>query len=78
MRTHPLQARYNLKHRTFCDKHFLHAEVHALVRSGRADLSGADIYVYREAVDGSLLQSKPCASCYQACVDAGISCAIFT
>lgn len=42
----------------------LHAELAAVLNSRSDDLSGCDIYVYREKKDGCLGMSRPCPHCY--------------
>src|SRR5574343_82654 len=70
IKTHPLQAMYanrvGLVH-----KHFLHAEIHAIVRC--KDLSKAyKIVVTRVNKDGSFGLAKPCAICSAAIIASGI------
>lgn len=43
----------------------VHAEFSSILSAGRMDLSGCEIYVYRERKDGSLGSSKPCIFCEQ-------------
>ena len=40
-----------------------HAEFSAILSSGKHDLSGYELYVYRERKDGQLGMSEPCSSC---------------
>lgn len=56
----------------------LHAEMAAILKA-RRDLSGCDIYVYREyKKDGSMAMSRPCIACYTALKEAGIKYIYFT
>ena len=56
----------------------LHAEMAAILKS-RRDLSGCDIYVYREyKKNGSIAMSRPCIACYTALKEAGIKYIYFT
>lgn len=71
-KSHPMQARYNV-HRNIKCSDYLHAEIDALIRSGREDLDGADIYVARLNKNGDLANCKPCKACAKAIEDAGIS-----
>lgn len=73
-KSHPLQAELNNKHRDWeSPNHYLHAEVHALIQSGRDDLEGADIYVFRRDRNKELAASRPCAVCLAALKAAGIA-----
>lgn len=73
-KSHPMQARYNERHRKFLKcHHHIHAEIHALVNSSRSSVVGADAYIYREDKEGSLANCRPCGSCYSALREAGIS-----
>lgn len=76
-KSHPLQAKYNVLRNLEC-QNFIHAEIHALVRSGRADVEGADLYVYREDKAGEMANCKPCAACTKAIEDAGIGRVYYT
>lgn len=78
-KTHPFQFRMNQLHRPYeHSSNCLHAEVDALVRSGREDLTGAEIYVYREDRNGSLAMCKPCSVCAASIAAAGINRVIYT
>lgn len=50
----------------------IHAEMDALIRSGKHDLTGAEIFVYREFLNGQLANCKPCRSCMIALKKAGV------
>ncbi len=72
-KSHPKQAAFNEMYSLREDSsHYLHAEIHALIRSGREDLEGADIYVFRENRNGELANCRPCEVCRQALKAAGI------
>lgn len=71
-KTHPVQARYDQKTKYHGTRSKLHAEIDALISSGRVDLTGAEIYIYREDKHGNLASSKPCSSCTKALQDAGV------
>ena len=49
----------------------LHAEICAILNA-RVDISGCDIYIYRETKSGELGKSFPCATCFQALKGANI------
>ena len=70
IKTHPLQA----KHANMVglpDKHYLHAEVHAIVKC--KDLSKAHkIFISRFGKEGQPLLAKPCPVCQSAIKAAGI------
>lgn len=70
-KSHPMQAKYNVLRNLECSN-YIHAEIHSLVRSGREDVTGATIYVYREDRTGEVANCKPCAACTKAISDAGI------
>lgn len=76
-KSHPMQARYNV-HRNLECSNYIHAEIHALVRSGREDLEDATIYVYRSDKSGDEANCKPCAACTRAIYDAGITRVYYT
>lgn len=77
-KSHTRQHRYDIKTRYHGKKSKLHAELDALVSSGRVDLTGADIYIYREDRTGVLANCRPCVSCTQALKDAGVRHVYFT
>lgn len=49
----------------------IHAEAAAIL-AARTDLSGCDIYVYREKKDGTPAMSRPCPSCWLLLREVGI------
>lgn len=77
-KSHPRQAILNNAHKDFHSNHFLHAEVHTLIRSGRTDIRGADLYVFRKDKLGNLANCRPCVSCMAAIREAGISRVYYT
>lgn len=77
-KSHPMQLKYEkYRGRTGIRNH-VHAEVDALIRSGYEDLTGCEIFVYRETKAGHLANSKPCPACMQAIKDSGIQYIYFT
>lgn len=71
IKTHPLQAKHANKV-GLPDKHYLHAEVHAIVKC--KDLSKAHrIFISRFSKDGQPLIAKPCPVCQSAIRAAGIN-----
>lgn len=82
-RTHTKQKkytpyRYNTVWEADEDVGRCHAEMDAIIRAGRSDLSGATIYVYRQDMNGHLAESKPCGACMQAIKEAGIRDVFYT
>ena len=71
-KTHPRQAKLDREQNYHCPNAKLHAEVSALLNSGKVDLSNAEIYVYREDKHGNIANSKPCVSCTEALRVAGV------
>jgi len=71
-KSHTRQYRYDRKMKYHGIYYKLHAEIAALVSSGQVDLTGSEIYVYRENSNGNLANCKPCVSCTQALKDAGV------
>ena len=76
-KTHPLQRKYN-QYRKFDQhaevKHSLHAET-AMLAGARhlgIDWSKCDVYVYRICHSRPSGLAKPCASCRNALLDAGV------
>lgn len=49
-------------HAPYCG---LHAEISAIRNSGRTDLKGCTIFVYRETKRGVIAIAKPCKNCEQ-------------
>lgn len=71
-KTHTLQHRHNKKTDYNALSPRIHAEVAALINSKHNDLSGCEIYVYRENYDGSLGNCRPCKACASALRDSGV------
>lgn len=77
-RSHPRQASFNERSNRVAPRHCIHAEVHALVRSGSYDLSGTELYVGRFDRNGRLGDCKPCVACQLAIKDSGIRLVYYT
>lgn len=71
-KSHTRQHQYDTRMNYHGTRSKLHAEIDALITSGRVDLTGAEIYVYREDKNGNIANSRPCVSCTQALKDAGV------
>lgn len=77
--THPIQMRYD-NYRSLDwnnkvePKHCLHAEMMALIKIMNLDIDFSKIicYIYREDMNGSLADCKPCNACEKALKDLGI------
>ena len=76
-KSHPMQAKYNVLRNLEC-ANYIHAEIHSLVRSGREDVRGSILYVYRQDKSGAVANCKPCAACTKAISDAGITQVYYT
>ena len=79
--SHPMQFRYNQRNqRDWHDgnKHNCHAEMNALIKSKRYDLTNCEIFVARFDRVGNLAMCRPCPACQGALADAGISRVIYT
>ena len=57
---------------------FLHAETHALIKSGRKELKGSDVYVARKLKNGNSALARPCIDCEKALLEAGVENIYFT
>lgn len=77
-KSHPIQALYNSQTKDFESNNYLHAEIHSLIRSGREDVRGADIYVFRKNKKGLIANSRPCVACWAAIKASGISRVYYT
>lgn len=77
-KSHTMQHRYDSRTHYHGTRSKLHAEIDALIKSGRMDLTGAEIYVYREDANGNIANCKPCVSCTQALKDAGVKHVYYT
>ena len=75
-KSHPIQKIYNkfrFDEMNRYSNHSLHAEVHALVSvPNNVDLSDANIYIYRQNMNGKLAMCRPCCSCMKMIKDYGI------
>lgn len=71
-KSHTRQYQYDRRMKYHGTRSKLHAEIDALVASGRVDLTGSEIYIYREDKKGNLANCRPCVSCTQALKDAGV------
>jgi deoxycytidylate deaminase len=76
--SHPLQRKYNDRSGRVAPDHFLHAEIHALVRSKSYDLTGCEAYVARLDRRGRPAMCRPCPACLAALADAGLQTIIYT
>lgn len=72
LKTHTFQHRSNIGSGYLAPVPNIHAEIDALIRSGRHDLTGAEVFVYREFVSGELANCRPCLSCMRALKNAGV------
>lgn len=70
--SHPRQYHYNNLANRMAPAHACHAEIHALVRSKRYDLSTSEIFIARMDRRGRLAMCRPCAACMLAIREAGI------
>jgi deoxycytidylate deaminase len=43
----------------------LHAEIQALKNSGKKEIKGSTMFVYRNRKDGTLAMAKPCVNCME-------------
>ena len=50
----------------------IHAELHCLIGLPYEETKGSTCYVYREAFNGNLANSRPCPVCYTALKHAGV------
>lgn len=71
-KTHPFQSMHNHRAMYIAPIPNIHAEIDALIYSRYNDLSGCEIFVYREASDGTLATCRPCKACLNALKDAGV------
>ncbi len=71
-KTHPFQHNHNLRAFYMAPVPNIHAEIDALIYSRYTDLSGCEIYVYRELHDGLLGNCRPCRACMNALKVAGV------
>jgi deoxycytidylate deaminase len=66
-RTHPKYANPENSNRGS-----IHAECRAVIHSGRKDLTGYSIYVYREMKNGRPALARPCEHCLSILEEVGI------
>lgn len=78
LKTHPIQFRNDRKVNYYSPFAKIHAEIDALIRSKDFDLSGCEIYLYRQDKHGSIANSRPCISCMPALSIAGIKHIFYT
>ena len=71
-KTHTQQHFNNLAANYLCPSPRIHAEVDALMGSRYNDISGCEMFIYRELNDGRIGDCKPCKSCREAISKAGI------
>jgi deoxycytidylate deaminase len=77
-KTHTFQHTHNMRTLYLAPHPNLHAEIDALIYSRYNDLSGCEIFVYREMADGTLGNCRPCRACMSALKDAGIKHVYYT
>lgn len=68
-RTHPKSKTYG---------NFIHAELSALIGLSYEETRGADIFVYRETLNGEIAKSRPCPICRSELTRAGIKHVFYT
>jgi deoxycytidylate deaminase len=56
----------------------LHAEIHALIRSGEYELRGATVIVYRELKTGEMAMARPCSICQKLLKERGVTRMIYS
>jgi tRNA(Arg) A34 adenosine deaminase TadA len=71
-KTHTFQHTQNKKTLYTAPVPNLHAEIDALIHSRYNDLTGCEIFVYREVTGGELGNCRPCKACMGALKDAGV------
>lgn len=72
IKTHTRQLIHNKKHLFIAPAPRIHAEIDALIASRFNDLTGCEVFVYREMADGTLANCRPCPACMGAMIEAGI------
>ena len=82
VKSHPLQKRMNIYRFPDDDscKHFLHAEVSALLKAKRMkkDLTHATLFVVRKDGNGNLAIARPCPACLKVIALLGIKTIIYS
>lgn len=71
-KTHTLQHSHNCYTQYKAPSPNIHAEIDALIYSRYNDLSGCEVFVYRELNNGLLGDCRPCKACMNALKHAGI------
>lgn len=77
-KSHTIQHRNDRKSNYYAPNACMHAEVDALIKSGRFDLTGCEIFLYRQDKHGNIANSRPCISCMPALESAGIKHVFYT
>jgi deoxycytidylate deaminase len=80
LKSHPLQKKYN-HYRPIDENHIrnnIHAELDAIRKCSKQDLTGASIYIYREDSIGRLRICRPCEACMRLIRESGISVVYYT
>jgi deoxycytidylate deaminase len=70
------KIKYNGRFETKWDT--THAEISALMTSGKRNIKNATIYVYREKRNGTIGMARPCEYCQQSLKDFGVKTMIYT
>lgn len=72
-KSHTIQHRNNInsKYKTV-GLAFIHAEIDALIGSRYSDLTGCEMFIYRQYMDESIANSRPCRSCMISIRESGI------
>jgi deoxycytidylate deaminase len=77
-KSHPRQFRANALVRRVALQSHLHAEIDALIKTRRTDLTGSEAFIFRTNRNGDLAMCRPCRACYKALKTAGISTITYT
>ena len=82
VKSHPLQKQMNIYRFSEMDtcKHFLHAEVSALLKAKRSkqDLTHATLFVVRKDGNGQYAMARPCPACLHVIQTLGIRTIIYS
>ena len=83
-KNHPIAVGFNIKktHPTFANPEItisgcIHAEIRAIMNCG-FEVTGCDIYIYREHKDAVPALARPCEMCYNILKDYGIKRIFYT
>ena len=76
VKTHPMQEKYNKELPFNKKRHYLHAEIDALIKA--TDTENATMYVSRRGRDNIYRLSKPCPACMKMIQDSGIKRIVYT